>query len=126
MSGIEEYKCPCCGGAISFDSTIQKMKCPYCDTEFDIDTVKAFNEKNEKQDDMVWDTDTGKEWTEEETEALFSFSKIRAFLVVVGINVLPFCPITSTPISASFMLLHYTGNETVPAACPRKIPSPMS
>ena len=73
MSGIEEYKCPCCGGAISFDSTIQKMKCPYCDTEFDIDTVKAFNKKNEKQDDMVWDTDTGEEWTEEETEGLHSY-----------------------------------------------------
>lgn len=34
MANIQEYKCPCCGGAIAFDSTIQKMKCPYCDTEF--------------------------------------------------------------------------------------------
>ena len=29
---LQEFKCPCCGGAIRFDSTIQKMKCPYCDT----------------------------------------------------------------------------------------------
>ncbi len=30
MAEIFEYKCPCCGGAVSFDSTVQKMKCPYC------------------------------------------------------------------------------------------------
>ena len=33
MSDLLEYKCPCCGGAIEFNSTLQKMKCPYCDTE---------------------------------------------------------------------------------------------
>ena len=44
MSDLLEYKCPCCGGAIEFNSTLQKMKCPYCDTEFDMETVKEFNE----------------------------------------------------------------------------------
>ena len=34
MAQLQEYKCPCCGGAIAFDSTIQKMKCPYCDTSY--------------------------------------------------------------------------------------------
>lgn len=28
MGNIQEYKCPCCGGAIVFDSAIQKMKAP--------------------------------------------------------------------------------------------------
>ena len=45
MSNILEYKCPCCGGAIEFDSSLQKMKCPYCDTEFEVEAVKAFNEE---------------------------------------------------------------------------------
>lgn len=40
MSDILEYKCPCCGGAIEFNSKLQKMKCPYCDTEFDMETVR--------------------------------------------------------------------------------------
>ena len=44
MSAIKEYKCPACGGTMEFDSTSQKMKCPYCDTEFDMETVKEFNE----------------------------------------------------------------------------------
>ena len=31
LAELQEYKCPCCGGAIAFDSGIQKMKCPFCD-----------------------------------------------------------------------------------------------
>lgn len=29
MSELIQYKCPCCGGAVEFNSTAQKMKCPY-------------------------------------------------------------------------------------------------
>ena len=43
MAGLQEYKCPCCGGAIAFDSKIQKMKCPYCDTEFEMDALKGYD-----------------------------------------------------------------------------------
>ena len=35
MGNTLEYKCPCCGGSVVFDSATQHMKCPYCDTEFD-------------------------------------------------------------------------------------------
>ena len=54
MSDLLEYKCPCCGGAIEFNSTLQKMKCPYCDTEFDMETVKEFNEAaaNQQSDEL--------------------------------------------------------------------------
>ena len=41
MAKMQEFKCPCCGGSIEFDSSAQKMKCPFCDTEFD---VKALSE----------------------------------------------------------------------------------
>ena len=58
MSDLLEYKCPCCGGAIEFNSTLQKMKCPYCDTEFDMETVKEFNEAaaNQQSDELNWDS----------------------------------------------------------------------
>lgn len=65
-----EYKCPCCGGAVEFDSTIQKLKCPYCDTEFDIEAMKTFEEesKQEKSEEMNWESGNGDKWTEEETQ----------------------------------------------------------
>jgi DNA-directed RNA polymerase subunit RPC12/RpoP len=59
MAEILEYKCPCCGGAIRFDSSIQKMKCPYCDTEFDLDTLREFEEEYIEQDrNPAWHEDT--------------------------------------------------------------------
>ena len=55
MADILEYKCPCCGGAIAFDSRIQKMKCPYCDTEFEMETLKQFDEEYLEEDgDPQW------------------------------------------------------------------------
>ncbi len=75
MAVMQEYKCPCCGGAIAFDSSIQKMKCPYCDTEFEMETLKAYdNELNNEQDNMNWDTQAGAQWTEGETSGLCTYA----------------------------------------------------
>lgn len=30
------YKCPNCGAAMEFDSTAQKLKCPSCQMEMDV------------------------------------------------------------------------------------------
>ncbi|HZJ85754.1 MAG TPA: Trm112 family protein, partial [Erysipelotrichaceae bacterium] len=30
------YKCPSCGGPLTFDQSSQKLKCPFCDFEQDI------------------------------------------------------------------------------------------
>ena len=75
MAGLQEYKCPCCGGAIVFDSKIQKMKCPYCDTEFEMDALKGYDAElqNEQTDDMEWDTSAGSEWQEGETDGLRTY-----------------------------------------------------
>ena len=75
MAGMLEYKCPCCDGAIKFDSTTQKMKCPYCDTEFDVDTLKGYDEelKDEKPSEMEWATPGGS-WAEGETAGLHTYS----------------------------------------------------
>lgn len=55
MAKILEYKCPCCGGAIAFDSGSQKIKCPYCDTEFEMETLSEFAEEQVTEDtDPDW------------------------------------------------------------------------
>ena len=75
MSDINEYKCPSCGEAIEFDSHSQKMKCPYCDTEFDLETLKKYDEQlskeaEQKDDISDWQTDPGKQWQEGETDGM--------------------------------------------------------
>ena len=71
MDTLLEYKCPSCGGALSFDSGLQKLKCPYCDTELEVETLKQFEEsvKNARSDNMSWENNTG-DWQEGETDAL--------------------------------------------------------
>ena len=76
MADLQEYKCPCCGGAIEFNSTLQKLKCPFCDTEFEMDALKSFDEdiKDEGSDDYTWQSQAGEEWQEGETNGINSYS----------------------------------------------------
>ena len=69
---LHEYKCPCCGGAIEFDSTLQKMKCPYCDTMFEVETLKSYDQalNDTPADEMKWETNAGTEWTPGETDGM--------------------------------------------------------
>ena len=49
MSVILEYECPCCGGKVEFDSSIQKMKCPYCDSQFDMEAMQEHDRALEQE-----------------------------------------------------------------------------
>lgn len=75
IAAILDYKCPCCGGALAFDSGVQKLKCPYCDTEFDTDTIEKFGDdlKRERPDTFSWDSKAGGEWQSGEEGELRSF-----------------------------------------------------
>ena len=68
MAELKEYKCPACTGVMHFDSSLQKMRCHYCDTVMSIeeyqeaikmtDTPTADESKaNEDRPDNVQDTD---------------------------------------------------------------------
>jgi len=72
LSVLQEYKCPNCNGAIQFDSNIQKMRCPYCDAEFDMQAVASLDEtlNNAQPDSMNWNTQAGGTWQEGETDGL--------------------------------------------------------
>lgn len=76
MAKMQEFKCPCCGGSIEFDSSAQKMKCPFCDTEFDVKTLsehaKAVEE--EQPEDMNWSDEAGSEWQDGEREGLRTYT----------------------------------------------------
>lgn len=75
MANLQEFKCPCCGGAVEFNSKLQKMKCPYCDTEYDMETVKeVMNEETEEaSDQMEWNTTAGSAWQNGEAGDLVSY-----------------------------------------------------
>lgn len=75
MASLQEYKCPCCGGAIAFDSSLQKMKCPFCDTEFEMETLAKYDEalSADGQDEMDWNVDKIPAWQAGEEEGMQVF-----------------------------------------------------
>lgn len=72
MNTVHEYKCPCCDGAIVFDSNSQKMECPFCGTEFDVETLASYDEvlNTDGESRMEWEESPGEQWREGETEGL--------------------------------------------------------
>ena len=75
MNTLLEYKCPACGGALAFDSGLQKMKCPYCDTEFEVEALQQLDEAlgQEKPSDFTWESQPEGLWSEDETQNLRSY-----------------------------------------------------
>ena len=63
MPDLTEYKCPACGGAMEFNSKLQKMKCPYCDTEME---VEEFQELHSQANT----SDSTNQWTKKETAGI--------------------------------------------------------
>ncbi len=75
MSALQQYKCPCCGGSIEWNTTSQKLKCPFCDTEFEIDALQGYQDdlSLDGEDDMTWNPEPGNQWSEEEASGVQSF-----------------------------------------------------
>ena len=74
MVTIDEYKCPNCAGAVKFDSSVQKMKCPYCDAEFETSVIVEYqkNAAAEAQaaDSFKWTDEAVRDWKEDELDGL--------------------------------------------------------
>ncbi|MGB4093468.1 MAG: hypothetical protein WBK46_16230 [Ruminococcus flavefaciens] len=72
MAELIEYKCPSCNGKLEFNSTVQKMKCPFCESEFDVATLMSFDQQleNPQEDNMNWSTAAGGEWQNGEADGM--------------------------------------------------------
>ena len=111
MDTLQEYKCPCCGGAIAFDSTLQKLKCPYCDTEFDIETLENYGKEleSEPDDSMNWETSAGGDWQEGEAEGLRSYvcKSCGGEIVADDTTAATSCPFCGNPVVMSGQVSGY-------------------
>ncbi len=97
---MQEYKCPCCGGAIGFDSSAQKMKCPYCDTEFEMETLKAYDEElqNDKADNMNWETGAAQQWSDTENLGTYVCNSCGGEIIGDETTAATSCPYCSNPV----------------------------
>lgn len=93
---VLEYQCPSCGATLPFDQETQKMTCQYCDTTFDLETVKAYNESlsNTGEESITWEEESTQSWTAEEADTLTSFTcpSCAGVLLTDHATAATFCP----------------------------------
>ena len=105
MSDIIEYKCPACAGKLEFDSGSQKMKCPFCESVFDVDSLKEHDNalENSKPDEMKWESEAGSDWKDGETEGMrvYTCKSCGGEIITDSTTAASKCPYCDNPVVMS-------------------------
>lgn len=101
MPAVLEYKCPCCGAGLVFGENIQKMTCEYCDNEFTLEAVQAFQESLNRvnSSEFTWEDEKAIQWTEDEFSALrlFTCPSCGGEIITDENTAATFCPYCENP-----------------------------
>lgn len=96
MADLMEYKCPRCAGVLEFDSKTQRMKCPYCDSEFDTEELKpkddVLDEAQPEQPQAA--QQDGEQYTEADGMAIYTCKSCGGEIVAdvtTGATQCPYC-----------------------------------
>ena len=108
MAVLQEYKCPCCGGAIAFDAGLQKMKCPFCDTEFEMEALAAYDSElnHEQADVMEWEHSQSQSWQEDDNIRSFVCKSCGGEIIGDENTAATACPYCGNPV---VMMAQFTG-----------------
>ena len=95
---IVTYQCPCCAASLVFESQTQKMTCPYCENEFDLDTVRAFAESQQApQETVEWEAESHNQWDEAEPVQTYLCSSCAGEILADEHTAATFCPYCGNP-----------------------------
>lgn len=102
-ASVVEYKCPCCGAALSFAPGSQQMRCGACLNTFDLETVKDYNEALvTPKEDIHW-SDYGDEdsqgWKSGEADEMqvFTCPSCGGEILTDSNTAATFCPYCENP-----------------------------
>lgn len=101
MSSLIQYKCPCCGSKIEFNSNSQKLKCPFCNNDFDVDALKNYDSllNQNTPDDMSWEATAGAQWQagEEAGMLIYTCDSCGGEIVTDKTTAATVCPFCDNP-----------------------------
>ncbi|MDR0813663.1 MAG: hypothetical protein LBO63_06650 [Oscillospiraceae bacterium] len=93
-----EFKCPNCGASLSFDTDVQEMTCPYCETVISADYFHSRDEElheEQRSEHNEWSS-AGTEWRDGEQDGMRVYSCRSCGGEIIGDETLgatscPFC-----------------------------------
>lgn len=97
---VLEYKCPNCGGSLHFGGDSQQMRCPYCDSIFDIDAVVDHNANlDSAQSEPEWEALQTEELSHDEQQQLRSYicPACGGVILTEETTAATFCPYCENP-----------------------------
>lgn len=101
VQNVLEYKCPCCGAALTFSGVQQKLSCSSCGNGFDIDDVKQYNEaiREAHQESFQWDESNQQTLSDEESAGVCNYSCPSCGGQIMGeqTTAATFCPYCDSP-----------------------------
>ncbi len=104
MPEVIQYKCPCCDAGIVFNSATGKVKCPYCDTEFDVEDLenyeKVLGEKSKLSEDINWDISDEMQWEDDESQqfGVYTCNNCSGQVVTDSVTGAMTCPFCGAPV----------------------------
>ena len=120
MSTLLQQKCPCCGGAVEFNVGSQNLKCPYCDTEFDIDAInKTADIPGTDEEKINWESDNA-QWEQGETDnmVVYTCNSCGGEIVTDSTTGATTCPYCGNP---TVMTGHFSGDLKPDIVIPFKL-----
>ena len=102
MGNLLEFTCPCCNGRMVFAPGLQKVKCEFCGTEFEMEALQKYDDglHRDAPDEMEWKTDVGGEWQEGEANALATYvcETCGGEIACETTTAAPSCPFCGNPV----------------------------
>ena len=124
---LQQFKCPNCNGAITFDPTAQSLVCPYCNAEIDVQSLAASEadlSKDQASEAIDWGFQ-GNEWGAGEQDGLVVYTCQSCAGEIVGDQTLgaTTCPFCGNPV---VMTSKFSGSLKPDSVLPFKITKDMA
>lgn len=99
QSRVLEYKCPCCNAGLTFRGDTQRLTCEYCGNTFELDTVRAFQESENRPSthQVQWEAEPSREWGQEERLQAFRCPACGGEIISDENTAATFCPYCDNP-----------------------------
>jgi DNA-directed RNA polymerase subunit RPC12/RpoP len=101
---LQEFRCPNCGGALSFEPGVQELLCPYCNSTINVEALEEYDsdlsgDQANESEDIGWSYDASS-WDEGEQSGLCIYSCKSCGGEIVGDETLgaTSCPFCGNPV----------------------------